>query len=56
MTPVVAKKATQVLARKAPTSVMISPTKPEVPGRPTLAMVKIMKATAYFGMLLTRPP
>ena len=46
MTPVVAKNATQGLARKAPSSVRNSPTKPDVPGRPTLAMVKTMKTTA----------
>ena len=38
MTPVVARNATQVLALKAPSSVRNSPTKPLVPGRPTLAM------------------
>ena len=46
ITPVVAKNDTVVLARKAPSSVRNSPTKPEVPGRPTLAMVKTMNATA----------
>ena len=45
MTPVVAKNATQVLTWKMPSSVRNSPTKPLVPGRPTLAMVKIMKTT-----------
>jgi hypothetical protein len=29
---------------------------PEVPGRPTFAIVKTIIATAYLGMLLTRPP
>jgi hypothetical protein len=46
MTPEVAMKATQGLALKAPSSVRNSPTKPAVPGRPTLAMVKTMKMTA----------
>ena len=46
MTPKVAKKATQVLALKAPISDRNSPTKPQVPGRPTLAMVKTMKMKA----------
>ncbi len=38
--------ATRLLARKVPSIVRNSPTKPEVPGRPTLAMVKSMKTTA----------
>jgi len=40
MTPEVANSATQLLALKAPTSARNSPTKPEVPGRPTFARVK----------------
>ena len=39
-------KATQVLALNAPIRVRNSPTKPLVPGKPTFAMVKIMKVTA----------
>ena len=46
MTPVVAKNATQVLTWNTPSSVRNSPTKPLVPGRPTLAMVKTMKTSA----------
>jgi hypothetical protein len=46
MTPVVARIATQVLALNAPSSVRNSPTKPDVPGRPTFAMVKTMKTIA----------
>ena len=42
----VAKNATQVLTWKAPSRVRNSPTKPEVPGRPTLAMVNTMNTTA----------
>ena len=56
MTPVVAKKATQVLAWNAPSSDRNSPTKPEVPGRPTLAIVKTMKVKAKSGMVFTSPP
>ena len=46
MVPSVAKVATQVLTRNVPMSVKNSPTKPDVPGRPTLAKVNTMKAKA----------
>ena len=38
--------ATQVLTLKDDRSVRNSPTKPEVPGRPTLPMVNTMKMAA----------
>jgi hypothetical protein len=43
ITPVAPRTPTQVLTWKTPISVRNSPTKPEVPGRPTLAMVNSMK-------------
>ncbi len=46
MTPVVAKNTAQVLTRNVPIKVRNSPMNPDVPGSPTLAKVKIMKATA----------
>ena len=46
MTPSVANIATQLLTRKALSSVRNSPTNPDVPGSPTLAMVKIMNTSA----------
>ena len=46
ITPVVARNATQVLARNAPIRLRNSPTNPEVPGRPTLASVKTMNTKA----------
>lgn len=55
-TPNVAPNATQVLTWKTPTKIKNSPTKPDVPGRPTLAIVNTIKITAYFGMRSTRPP
>jgi hypothetical protein len=44
MTRVAMKKGAQVLSLKTPTMTRNSPMKPLVPGRPTEAMVKIMKA------------
>ena len=44
--PDVARKATQVLTRKAPVSARNSPIKPLVPGSPTLARVNTMKQKA----------
>ena len=35
---------------------MNSPTKPEVAGRPQLAIEKKMNSAANFGILLTTPP
>ncbi len=46
MTPNVASVATQMLTLKVPISERNSPTKPEVPGIPTLASVNTMKAAA----------
>ncbi len=46
ITPEAATAATQVFFWKTPISVRNSPIKPEVPGRPTLAMVKNMKISA----------
>ena len=46
MVPVVASDATQVLTLNVPISARNSPTKPEVPGSPTLASVNTMKTAA----------
>ena len=46
ITPDVAKSATQVLTLKIPTKVKNSPTKPDVPGKPTFAKVKNIKINA----------
>jgi hypothetical protein len=35
---------------------MNSPTKPEVAGRPALAMANSMKKAANFGIVFTTPP
>ncbi len=51
-----AKITTQVFTRKAPSMVRNSPTKPPVPGSPTLAKVNTMKQAAYIGMRTTSPP
>ena len=56
MTPNVATVATAVLILKVPISDRNSPTKPEVPGRPTLASVNTMNTAANSGMRLTSPP
>ena len=56
MTPVAANSATQLLTWKVPSMVRNSPTKPDVPGSPTFAMVNTRKAVAYRGMRFTRPP
>ena len=53
---VVASVATQVLILKVPIRLRNSPTKPEVPGSPTLASVNTMKQKAYSGMRSASPP
>ena len=44
--PVAAKHATQLSTWKTPMMTRISPTKPEVPGRPTEASMNSMKTVA----------
>ena len=46
MTPVAARVVTQVLTWNVPNMVRNSPMNPDVPGKPTLAMVKIMNTSA----------
>ena len=46
MTPVAANSVTQLLTWKVPSMVRNSPTKPDVPGSPTFAIVKIRNAVA----------
>ena len=56
MSVVAARKVYQKLTLMVPMITMNSPTKPLVPGRPTLPMVKSMKVAAYHGMRVTSPP
>ena len=46
MTPVAARKQTQVLTSNTPSRTRNSPTKPLVPGSPTAARVKTMNTAA----------